>query len=338
MLEKNKSIYDIKVLNYRGKKNVINKVLDFKYVIIFIIVSLTFIFVLSRMIFKIEVVTNDHKMENKIVRFLKNKGIRKYYLKKNYKSIKKIKEQILKKYKDEIDWIEIESIGTKYIIRYEPRIASKIKTDNKYQNIVAKKDALIYKMNVKQGQILKIKNDYVKAGDVIVSGYIYLNEEIKDTKKAEGNILGETWYKYKVSYPLKYYSEQETKNSKNIMTIKFLNKEIELFNFNKYKNKKVKNTILIKNELLPISINFQKQKELKIEKENNSYEEALEKAIEYTLSNIKKKLKDKEYVKDYKVISFKNEKDRVDLEIFVSMIEDITEYVEIEKYENINNE
>ena len=160
MLEKNKSIYDIKILNYKGKKNVINKVLDFKYVIIFIIVNLTFIFVLSRMIFKIEVVTNDRKMEDKILRFLKNKGIRKYYLKKNYKSIKKIKEEILKKYKDEIDWIEIEPIGTKYIIRYEPRIASKIKTDNKYQNIVAKKDALIYKMNVKQGQILKIKNDY----------------------------------------------------------------------------------------------------------------------------------------------------------------------------------
>ena len=334
LIEDNKTIYDIEILSYKGLNKLKSNLFEYKFVILFIVISLVAIFILSNMIFKIEVITNDLKMEKKIVRFLNSEGIKKYHLKKNFNELKKIKKKLRKKYKNEIEWIEIENLGTKYIVRYEPRIISNIKKDNKYQSIVAKKDAIIYDMNVKSGQIIKNRNDYVKKGDVIVSGYIYLNEEIKDTKKAEGTVYGETWYKLKITYPLNYYNKEKTNDKKNVITINFLSKEIQLFNFNKYKNYDKKNKTIIKNSLLPIKINFQTQQKVKIEKEKNTKEEAIKKAVDYAVNNIKKKLKENEYVKDYKIISNTSDDKNVAVEIFISVVENITDYLEISKYEN----
>ena len=333
LVEENKSIYDIEIISYKGLKMIINTILEFKYVLVFLLISLIMIIISSNMIFKIEVVTNDDKMERKIIKFLNTNGIKKYHLKKSYIELKKLKKEILKKYKNEIEWIEIENLGTKYIVRYEPRIMSKIKKDNKYQNIVAKKDAIIHDMNVKSGQIVKNRNDYVKKGDVIVSGYVYLNENIKDTVKAEGDIYGETWYKIKIDYPLKYFNKEKTNKKNKVIVFSFINKEIQLFNFNKYRKYEKTNKVIIKNKMLPFGINYQLQEELKIEKENNTKEEAIKKAVDYTITDIKKRLKEKEYVKDYKIIASSSDNDKVSLEIFVSLIENITDYMEIEKYE-----
>ena len=100
-------------------------------------------------------------MKDKLNKYLITKGISKYHLKKNYNELKSIKEDILTKYKDEIDWIEIESIGSKYIIRYEPRVNTKFNNDSRFQNIIATKNAVIYSMDIRRGQIIKNRLDYV---------------------------------------------------------------------------------------------------------------------------------------------------------------------------------
>ena len=157
---------------------------------------------------------------------LKNNGINLYKFKKSYIEINKIKKNILSKYINEIEWIEIENIGTKYIIRYEPRIINEKKDNNTLRNIIAKKSAVIKDMYISSGEVVKSKNTYVKKGDVIVSGYISLNDNIKDTISSEGKVYGECWYNVTVTYPYRYYEEIVTGNSKKIFVIKFLNKEI----------------------------------------------------------------------------------------------------------------
>ena len=261
-----------------------------------------------------------------------------FHFKKSYQKLKKIKEGILHKYKNEIDWIEIESVGSKYIIRFEPRLESHLKKEVKYQSIIAKKNAIIYKMNVKNGQIVKNRFDYVKKGDVIVSGYIYLNDKITNTVEAMGDIYGETWYKVKCRYPLKYKNIIKTNKSKKVFTINFLNKEIELFNFNKYKNYEKKNNTLLKNYLLPIAINYQSQHEVILDYENNSYDEALKKAIKTAFDKISKKFTKDEYIKNVKILKTSKEKNYVNLELFISTFEIISSPRKIDYYEpnNIN--
>ena len=244
-----------------------------------------------------------------------------------------IKNNILSKYRSEIEWIEIEVIGTKYIVRYEPRIQNVIDKNANYRHIIASNNAIIKDMYVIDGQIVKSKNTYVKKGDIIVSGYIYLNDNIKDTVSANGTIYGERWYNVTVTYPFKYYEEKETGNSKNVIVVKIFNKEIELFNFDKYKYKKSNGITLLKNNLLPIKLIYQKQKEITIIDENNTEEEVIEKAINYSKEKIENNLDNDEYINDYKILNKELFSDSIKLNIFFSVIENITEYQEIPKYE-----
>ena len=271
-------------------------------------------------------------MKNKILDELNNNGISIYKFKKNYQELQIIKKKILEKYKNEIDWIEIENIGTKYIVRYEPRLNNPQNEVYKSRHIIALKNAIIYKLDIKSGQILKNKYDYVKKGDIIVSGYISLNESIKDTISSMGRVYGEVWYEVDVTYPFIYNEEILTGKNKFVYVFKFLNNNIEIFNFNKYKNKKIKSNIIFKNNILPFSLEKQYQQELNIKKEDNNIEEATNKAIDTATKKIEDKLKENEFILNKKVIGSYNDDKSVTVKIFFSVVEDITDYLEIDEY------
>ena len=211
----NKTIYEVEIESYDGAIKIKKILSGYKFILIFIILSLFVIYFLSNLIFKIDIVTNDKEMKEKLQLELKSRGVSLYHLKKDYQTLQTIKSEILEKYKDEIDWIEIEVEGSKYVVRFEPRIKTDFNNDNKYQSIIANKNALIYSIDVSSGQIMKNRFDHVKKGDVLVSGYIYLNEKIKNTVKATGKVYGEVWYKVTVRENLKQVIKNKTGNSKH---------------------------------------------------------------------------------------------------------------------------
>ena len=176
-----KTIYEINENDYEGFIKLIKKINFNKYLFIFIFIGLIIIIFLSRITFSIDIITNDNNMKEVLLDELNSNGLKLYGFKKNYNDLQRIKSNILEKYRDKIDWIEIENIGTKYIVRYEPRINNPINDNNKFKNIVARKNAIIYSLDINSGQIIRNRNDYVKKGDIIVSGYISLNDTIKDT-------------------------------------------------------------------------------------------------------------------------------------------------------------
>ena len=327
-----KTIYEIEIIDYYGLIKTKNDLLSNKYIIIFILISLVGLYLITSMIFEIDVVTNDSKMENIIISELEEYGIKKYKFKKNYIELQEIKSKLLSNHKEELEWIEIENIGTKYIIRYEPRIKNDIKNDTPLRHIIAKKDGVVRDMNISSGQIIKEIDSYVKKGDVIVSGYISLNGNIKDTVSSKGNVYAETWYKVTITYPYKYKEVKESGNSKEVFVIKILNKDIELFNFNKYKTKKVENKTILKNNILPFKIVKQKQRETIVIDEKNSEEDLIEKAINMSQNKMEEKLKKGEYIKDYKILNKTKHSDSITLNIFFNVVEDITQYQEIEEY------
>lgn len=335
-----KTVYEIDILDYYGMVKIKNNILNNKFIIISIMVSLIFLYLLSNIIFNIDVITNDSKMENILKEELSELGIKKYKFKKNYSELQEIKKIILSKYRNELEWIEIESIGTKYLIRYEPRILNSERIDTPLRNIIAKKDAVISSMDVANGQIVKGVNSYVKKGDIIVSGYITLNGSIKDTVSSTGTIYGETWYNVTITYPYKYYENIETGNKKNVFVIKFLSRDIELFNFNKYKTKNIKDNTILKNNLLPIKLVKQTQKETHVIDQNYTEKELIEAALDYSKKKIEEKLNEDEYIKNYKILNKTKNSNSITLNIFFNVVENITEYQEIEKYEesqeNIN--
>ena len=301
-----------------------------------IVISFSILYLITNTIFSIDVITNDSKMKQILKEELEELGIKKYKFKKDYNTLQNIKSEILTKYRDKLDWIEIESIGTKYIVRYEPRIESDEKINTPSRHIIAKKDCVIKSIDVSSGQIVKNINSYVKKGDIIVSGYVDLNGNIKDTVSANGTILGETWYKVTITYPYKYYESYETGNKKEIYAINLLNKSIELFNLKKYKTKNIEEKIILKNNLLPIKLVKQIQKETKVINQELNEDELIEREVELSKEKIESKLKAGEYISDYKILNKIKNDDSITLNIFFSVVEDVTDYLEIDEYIDIN--
>ena len=330
-LLKLKSIYKVEILDYEGLEKAKSNVLNNKYIIIFILIFLVIIYILSNMIFSINIVTTDSKMKNTLIEELNQYGIKKYRFKKNYIDIQKIKKQLLSSHKEDIEWIEINSIGTKYIIKYEPRVKNKETKEIKNKNIVSKYDALITDMKVTKGEVIKDVGTYVKKGDIIVSGEVKLNEELKEIIGASGNVYGEVWYNVKVTYPYKYYDEKETGKSKKVFVISFLNKKIELFNLNKFKTKKVKEKILIKNNLLPIYLSEENQKETTVTNIKYNEKELIPVAVSYSKKKIQETLGSDEYILKYKVLNKTKSDNAITLNIFFSVIRNITSYQNIEE-------
>lgn len=328
-LVKLNTIYEVFIVDYGGmikSKRLLNKN---KFILFFVITSLIFLFIISKLIFDVEVITNDSKMKDKLLYELSLYDLKKYKFQKNYNEIQIIKDKILDKYRDEIEWLEIELIGTNYIVKYEPRIMNDSTNNLKPRHIVARRDAVIYSVISSKGQILKNKNDYVKKGDIIVSGNIFLNEEVKDTVSAKGTVLGEVWYEVDVFYPFAYYEQRKTGKEKDVYVINFLNRRLELFNFKPFYDKISKDKVIIKHEILPFKLIKERHIEVNTISSVKTEELVYLDAVSLAVSKIENKLNQGEFIKIYKVINKKLNDKGIELRIFFSVVEDITEYVEI---------
>lgn len=337
-IEKIKTIYKIKILNYTGFKKYKYIISKNGYIVISLIVGFIFLKILTNMIFDIEVIHNNNELREILKIELEKNGMSKFKFKKNYKHIEKIKDNILTKYKDKIEWLEIESMGTKYIVRVEERINTKITDDNSYQNIISKYDSLILNLEAKSGEVIRNVGDYVHKGDVIISGNIMLNEEVKETVKAEGKVYGEVWYKVSVDYPLHYYEKKVTNESKKVLAINFFDKKIELFDFKKYKNKELKEKILAKNNIFPIYLSLDTQVNVIIIDEIYTVDEALKRAKEKIKDEFSKQLSEKEYIIDIKKLKLTQNNSKIKVDFFVTVYKNITDTQKIDKIEQNQNE
>jgi len=324
-----KTIYEMEIVGVSGIDKLKILLKKNKYIIIAVIISLILIFYLSNTIFKVEVVHNNPDIRKLLISELEENDMKIYSYKKNYDEIQNVKKKILEKYKDKIEWLEIERVGTKYIVRVEERIINGQKEKYVKQDIVAKKDALILKVEAENGEIVKNKNEYVKKGDIVITGSIKLNEEVKNNIMAKGKIYGEVWYKVTVEYPLNYKEEVLTGKNKSTYAIKILSNTFNLFDFKKYKNKKVEESYVLKHVFLPIGIIKQKQYEIKKVEQTLTSEQAIEKAEIEARKKIQSKLNDNEYIINTKKLKVEQNDSKIVLELFVSVYEDITEYKEI---------
>lgn len=323
VLEK-KTTYEITTLGYTGKKRFYFWIQKNKWLLLFLIFGYIALLLLTNTIFEVEVIHNNADLRNLIYEELAKKGIAPKKFRKNYKQLEAIKKEILEKEKDKIEWLEIERIGTKYIVRVEERIINNDNHETSLQEIIATKSAIIKKVVAKSGEIVKNVNDYVKAGDVVISGNLKIYDEVKSQVRAEGTVYGEVWYKVNVEYPLHYYEETKTGKKNTVYTLHFLNKRFELFNFNFFKQKKIVASTILKDSLLPISLKREKQEELNIIDKTYTKEGAVAKAKEEVSKKIESDLKGEEHIIDLKELQVQANDSKIILELFVTVYKDIT--------------
>ena len=325
-----KTIYNIKIVRYYGKLRIIKRIKKDIFILSSLLISLLLIYTLSNIIFKVEVIHSNKNIIKLVTKELEDNGIKKYKFVKNYQEIEKIKKKILEENKDTLEWLEIIREGTKYTIRVEERIINNKPKDNKIYNIVASKNAVIKNIYAESGEKIRSINTYVKKGDIRISSDITLPNNEKISKTASGKVQGEVWYNINIEYPYQYHEIKYTGNKKKVLVLNLLNKRISFFDFHKYKtfNRNIK--YIFNNNITPISLIYEDEYETNIINEVYDYNTAREKAITKAKEKILEKYPNIKDITDIKIIKEEDKKNKISLNLFVTCLEDITEYQEVD--------
>ena len=320
-IKKIKSIYKIKIITTGGLikyKKIIykNKIFIFEFIL-----GIIFLILLTNIIFSINVVSDNKSLNKKIIKELEIYGIKKYNFKKSYKKIQKIKRKIIKKYKNEIQWLEIINNGTNYEVKIVERKKNKKEKNIKYSNIVAKKSGVVKKIIIQDGQKILDVDNYVNKGDILISGIIYKGEEEKHYLRAKGKVYAEIWYNVSIEFPLEYIEKKYTNKTKKSLYIKLNDRYYEFKNFKNYERKTIKS---LSNNLIPFEIGIENQSEIKIINDKYSYEEAKNKALLKAKEKILLSLDKDEFIIEENILKFIKKNSKIELEIFFSCFEEIS--------------
>lgn len=329
-----KSIYEIEIINNLGGKKIEDKLKKNSILLLFMVFGLMLIILLSKVTFSIDIIHQDKNIRELLRNELKKYGIKRYALIKEYDELVSIKNKILKNNKERLEWLEISLYGTKYIIRVEERKLNEKEVRYRYQSIVSKKDAVIYRIDAISGEKVKEVNDYVSKGDIVISGYITKPDNSKVLTKAEGKVYGEIWYEVDVDYPIIYQETNYTGKKREVYSLYFFNKRLGLFNYDKYRTFKIKSKVLVSHNIFDIKFVKERQYEVIVKDEVYTEDIAKIKAIDYIKNKMINDNKDIIEIKEVKILDESIDEDSVDFKLFVRVIEDIGEVVYIDEDNN----
>lgn len=306
---------NIKIYNYfskielyklLGKDNFIKKLYTLKYLILTFILCLIGLYFISNIILKVNVIHSNKNVRDLVYEELINNGIKKYSIKKNFNELDNIKNKILENNKEDLEWLSITNVGMTYIVRVEERILTEIKKENKNCNIISKKDALITNIYATSGEILVKNNDFVKKGDILINGNIYLNEEVSGTTCASGIVYGNVWYKTNIEIKRTYYKKVYTK--KNRLNISIKNKVLRKTKYTNYDKK-----YIFKNKIFKLY----KEKEYKLIPKKYNETDSIKKGIDELTNKFNTKLSKKGKIINTKILNKNINNNKITLEVFV---------------------
>lgn len=310
----------IKIISYVGINKVKEIIKNNIFYIIIFILAFILIDIITSYIVDIEVIHSSSSIRKLIYKELDNNNVKKYSFAYSFNELDKIQQNILNNNKDKLEWISITKDGMKYIIRCEERKIKEINKESGYRNIVAKKDAYITKIISTKGVNLVRSGEYVKKGDVLISGEIKLYEEVKGNTLATGYVYGNVWYNVQLSIPKEENKKEYTGKSRFNINI-----NDKIFFKNKYKYFSQENIREIK--ILGLKIKFYKEKEYGYKKHILSDEE-----VENLVNDkIKEKFSNIGTISSQKVLKKEINDSTIDYRVFVICNEIINEYQYYEK-------
>lgn len=249
-----------------------------KVMIIMIILLVIVINSLSKFIWNIEIQGNERIATEEILRIAYSNGIKIGKLKKSIKT-----EEVINKIRIErtdISWVGIDIKGTNAIIKVvEANEKPEIINENDYCNIIADKEGRIEKIYAQNGTAMVQEGDFVKKGDVLISGW--MEGEFTDKQYVNASGVIKATIKYTKSKKIeKSEIKRETTGKKDKkIAIKFNNFKINLYKrlskFKKYDTiyteKKLK---IFPNLYLPVKLILYDNYEVNEVEYNNDYDKA----------------------------------------------------------------
>ena len=322
--------YKFKVEKNLGLQRIFDIIKQEKIFVISLIIGLLVFLCLKNMIVKINIVHENQEIRELISDELKENKIEILRFKKSYKKLDEIRQKILDKHPDKLDWMEFEIKGMTLNVKVEERIITETQKNNEVCDIVAKKNGVISDIKILQGESQVLINDYVKEGDTLISGTIKFNDMDKRYTCADGEIYATTWYTGSVSIPFKYYEYENESDKRYNLVWEHNGNKHEIFR-NRLENFNSNYKTLLK--IFDFNLYLDKQVSVaKIEKEYTE-EEALNEGVNKVVESVEKKLTKKDTIIDKKVLKKVKNNSTMDIDVFVVVKELIStqKKIEIEK-------
>ena len=323
-----KTIYKVRIINYKGLIKYKQLFSIYKIFIFSIMLGFLLLFVLTNTIFDIDVIHDKKDVRLFIQEQLNLYGIKKFQFVKSFDENEKIASKILTSNRNKLEWLEIERVGTKYIVRVEERIIKTEKDKCSPRNIIAKKTGIIMNITSSKGEVIKTVNDYVKKGDILISGIITKNDEEKNRVCAEGKVYAETWYQVIVEVPYNYKETIYTKEYKKNISFTIFNKRYALF---KDYNEFITSEKTLKSNVLPFKISLENNQKIINIDQIYTNEELDLKAFQLAKEKILTIVKEENNILLEKKLKTTPKNSTIEMVIFFKVKEDITLYQDIEE-------
>lgn len=163
--------------------------------VLFFFISL---FMSSYLIFDIQIDGTLPQVNQSIKETLEKENITFLKPLQSYEHLNDLLLQLKDLYKNQIEYMNIYQTGSVFHVEYTKRKQDHIKKED-YRNLYASQDGMIQSLDVKSGNIMVKKNDYVKKGDLLVENTIISTQNKTKIIPVEGHVYAYTFHQYEAS-------------------------------------------------------------------------------------------------------------------------------------------
>ncbi len=300
----------VKIIKYEGKEGINRHFKNNIYVYIIVLFCFILMDVLTGFIVRIDVIHENSSIRKLVQEELEENKIKKYSLAYDFDEIEDIKNKILNNNRNKLEWMSITRVGMTYVVRIEERIITDITKEEGYRHIVSAKDALITKVISSKGDVLVRSGEYVKKGDILISGELKLYENIKANTLASGEVFGNVWYTTNIKFPLVY--EEKKYNDKKRFNMSINNKILFKNKYQYFDQKGIR-----KIKILMFNITFYKEHEYELKKGIYNSKTAEKLALKKAEDEFNIKLNGKGVIISQKVLKKEENNSTISMSLFV---------------------
>ncbi len=284
------------------------------------------IFLLSNMVWRVEIEGVTPELEHKIEKQLDEYGVQFGAWKFNLDTPGMMQQKLLTDV-PELLWIGITENGTTYNLQGIEKTIVEENIKKGPQHLMANKKGVVVDMFVEEGVPLVKVNDFVEKGDMLVSGLIGQEGE-EEAVRAKGEVIAETWYKSQIDVPLQVKYDVLTGEKENHYALNIAGFHLPFWGFSDPDYNEVhqesynKPFYLFKWEL-PISLATKKLWEKEVFEKTRTGDEAVEVGINQAKKDLREKLhEDAEFISQ-KVLHRTKENGTVKLILYFKVQENI---------------
>ncbi|MBM7645800.1 hypothetical protein JOD45_002019 [Scopulibacillus daqui] len=181
------------------------------------------LFFLSNIVWRIDINGADPKLEAEIKAILNKMDVHVGAFEFFLPSTEKIESELSSRL-NKVTWLGVSKDGTTYHIDLVQKELPKKDKAPGPRHLVATKKAIIHKIFAEKGQPLVEQDQFVKPGQILISGLIG-KESAPAPIAAKGKVIGETWYQSETTIPLQ--SNVKTYTGKT-----YTKRQLQLFGWN----------------------------------------------------------------------------------------------------------